>query len=372
MVSSNHPGSDSILQCRNFAALVDAGFPPNEIRDVLRQRDHYRVFTIPKANGTERIIEDPSDATREVLHAVRLRYHELGLDAKLSRHAVGFRPNRSVMSATDIVRARFQGGSSNRPIFKTAWVATQDLSDAFHSISERQVNELLRKHMDLNGFARRLATRAMTRNGRLAVGSPASPEMLNLYLIDMDKRIFDLCTTHGIAYARYADDLTFFGEHSHQTANGNRKTTKRSWWTWFLNQVREIIKDEGMTPHAEKSALKKVSGPRSEPSAEVLGHTVRGPGKTAPTRETKRRARAARHRFRMAGFDIKEGETGERFLRHMQEVPQELREAQGLLAWLYLTEGRKPKAARGIRRRDGPTKPPKRHKDRKDRRVALV
>lgn len=340
LAKTQPPGADAaILQCRNFSELQeDQSTPPRtEMRRILEQRRHYRVFSIPKADGSRREIEDPSEATRVVADAVRKRYDQMGMDATLSRHAVGFRPGRSVMDATSVVRARLSNGSR----MKYQWCLTQDLEDAFHSITEPQVRGMLRDDLQLSGFPLHLATRALTRQGRLAVGSPASPELLNLHLRRMDERLTDLASRHNAVYTRYADDLTFLGEGQHWTGH-RHKTTSRSWWTWFAKQVRRIIREEGMAPHPAKSSLTKFDGPRSAPSAEVLGHTVRKKGNTAPTRRTKRRARAARHRFRMAGYRLKgERDTGKSFLSSVsdQEALHSLQEAQGLLAWNFLTKG---------------------------------
>lgn len=339
LVESNLPGAAAhILQCRDLSELPDGGPSTTEMVNVLRQRGHYRVFTIPKSNGSERIIEDPSAATRVVLEGIRQRWRELELDKSLSRHAVGFRPAKSVMDASSVVRARTSHGTR---AVKVAWVFTQDLKDAFHSVTERQVRNMLRQDMGFTGFPLHLATRAMTRRGRLAVGSPASPEFLNLHLREMDRDLAALAKRHGVTYARYADDLTFYGEASHLTDKGRRKRTKRSWWTWFAKQARRIIEGAGMTPHPGKSSLTKIEGPKAAPAAEVLGHTVRAGGRTAPTRKTKRRARAARHRFTRAGFaPLKPWDTGR---EHLALVAPDLRvtlqEAQGLLAWHFLTRG---------------------------------
>ena len=47
--------------------------------------------------------------------------------------------------------------------------------------------------------------------GILAQGSPTSPKLSNLILINLDKRLTGLANKYGLNYSRYADDITFSG-----------------------------------------------------------------------------------------------------------------------------------------------------------------
>jgi retron-type reverse transcriptase len=50
-------------------------------------------------------------------------------------------------------------------------------------------------------------------DGKLPQGAPTSPQLANLVFLPCDGQIVNLAERHGVAYSRYADDLTFSADH---------------------------------------------------------------------------------------------------------------------------------------------------------------
>src|ERR1035438_3508196 len=47
------------------------------------------------------------------------------------------------------------------------------------------------------------------RHSHLTMGAPTSPTLSNILCFDMDSKLSDACSKHGVSYTRYADDLFF-------------------------------------------------------------------------------------------------------------------------------------------------------------------
>nr|CRY95695.1 hypothetical protein [uncultured prokaryote] len=292
---------------------------------VLRSSGHYSLFTIPKADGSERKIYNPSLAVRLVADAL-LRTLPKPLNELLHRNAIGFRKGMSVFLGAREAKAKDRKGN---PLFRVHWVFNQDLKDAFLRVSKKTVRRILRKYWKIKGFWLHLATNSLCLDDHLTVGNPLSPVILNLYLKEMDEELTKLAADHGLTYVRYADDMTFKAQAKRVVPkSGKRKVVTRSWFAWFKKQVRRIVEGKtSMILHPKKSKVIKIAGHKAQESAEILGFIVRNRGgslKPSPKRKTRRRARAARHRYERAGLPVAPPKEGS---------PKALLEAWGILTW---------------------------------------
>ena len=49
-------------------------------------------------------------------------------------------------------------------------------------------------------------------DGGLPIGAPTSPAIANLVMLPVDRALAKVAARHGVAYTRYADDLTLSGD----------------------------------------------------------------------------------------------------------------------------------------------------------------
>jgi len=104
-----------------------------------------------------------------------------------------------------------------------AYLSLFDIEDCYPSIGPQRVAAALQRV----GFKRDIAwvlTRIATVHGELPQGAPTSPAVLNLVMLDIDRKISRVATNAGLAYTRYADDLCLSGgRRTHRLA----KTAER-------------------------------------------------------------------------------------------------------------------------------------------------
>jgi RNA-directed DNA polymerase len=197
------------------------------------QLSHYHYRTLPKTNGTERIIEAPKPRLKAIQALILTEI----LD-KIPAHpaAHGFRKGRSILT--------YVAPHSAQPT-----VLKMDLQDFFPGISGARIQTLFRTAgypesvADLLGG---LCTNAIPgstslyRRPHLPQGAPTSPSLANLCAYRLDCRLDGLAQSIGANYTRYADDLAFSGD-----ANFER----------FLLHVAAIATEEGFTVNHRKTRL---------------------------------------------------------------------------------------------------------------------
>lgn len=203
---------------------------------------HYRRFAMPKKTGGERIISAPMPRVK------RLQYWVLdNILAKVPLHtaAHGFIPGRSIVS-------------NAQPHVGKAVVINLDLKNFFPSISLPRIKGVFREL----GYSEQLATTlglvctetpveevsvdgekffVATGDRALPQGAPSSPALTNILCRRLDASVQSCAAKLGFAYTRYADDLTFSGD-----AAARKRAGKLLW------RVKQIIADEGFTPHPDK------------------------------------------------------------------------------------------------------------------------
>lgn len=157
-----------------------------------RSEYYYRICTIPKKSGGERILACPSATLKAVqgwiLHTILNPLH-------VSDVCKGFVRKKSILhNAIPHIRANA--------------VMSMDIDNFFPSISAKRIYWVFTSA----GYGRTAAgllTSLTTYKGALPQGAPTSPKLSNLVCHRMDARISGYTGKCGIIYTRYADDLTF-------------------------------------------------------------------------------------------------------------------------------------------------------------------
>ena len=156
----------------------------------------YHRYPLRTRNRRPRWIEAPTP----LLKAVQRRLLERLL-YQVHPHATahGFYPGRSILT-----NASSHAGK--------AWVLSCDLKDFFPSTKQAMVETVLNRFHGCGTEARAAVLRLVCRRGALPQGAPTSPHLANLAFLDGDEQLSDLGDAHGLAYTRYADDMTFSGD----------------------------------------------------------------------------------------------------------------------------------------------------------------
>jgi hypothetical protein len=295
--------------------LADAlGITIPQLRRMAYHRDaamtlHYRRFTIPKRDGTERPIWAPlpklKAAQRWILHHIVERLPVHGA-------AHGFLVGRSTLT---------NAATHTDP----GLVLKMDVKDFFPTVTLKRVKGVFRRAGYREGIATLLAL-ICTESPReivqlegktyyvslgprcLPQGAPTSPALTNALCLRLDRRLAGLAAKLGWRYTRYADDMTFSRLAG---AEGPPRLGA------LLGCVRRIVEAEGFAVHPEKTRVHRTGGRQS-----VTGLVVNGGGPRVP-REVRRMLRAAAHNLK-AGKPLPEGETLARLM--------------GYAAYVYMTD----------------------------------
>lgn len=252
----------------------DFGMLPGQLASIIKTAPlRYKVFTIPKRDGTPRTIAQPA---REVKAIQRWLINELRPQLPIHDAATAYEPGTSIKKNAEIhVRSRF--------------ILKMDFSNFFPSISA----EALRLHLELhcgNRYSlsdRHSIVRACTwlperlSALQLCIGAPSSPLLSNSVMYEFDCAVAEKARSEGVAYSRYADDITFsstergvLAQYSHFVDETLRQLT-----------YPKIAVNGRKTVHASRAGRRVVTGLILTPD-----------GKISVGRDRKRLARSMFHR----------------------------------------------------------------------------
>jgi RNA-directed DNA polymerase len=270
---------------------------------------HYVAFAIPKRSGGERIIHAPKRKLKAILRTLdKLLVSKL----PVSEHAHGFVKGRSI-------------ATNARPHVGKPMVVRFDIKDCFPTLHFGRVRGLLIALGYSYPVAATLAV-LMTEAPRQPVeaegklyqtpigprvcvqGAPTSPGLCNALLLRLDRRLAGLAKKRGLAYTRYADDLTFSGPEAE---------IKK-----LLGLVPKIAAEEGVPINPEKTRIMRQAG--RQVVAGVIVNKDMG-----LSRQTRRKLRAALHQGAKGGKAASASLDGKLAYLHMLNPDQaaRLREA---------------------------------------------
>ncbi|RQU41566.1 RNA-directed DNA polymerase [Burkholderia cenocepacia] len=252
----------------------DLGMLPGQLANIIKTAPlRYKVFTIPKRDGTRRTIAQPA---REVKAIQRWLINELRPQLPIHDAVMAYEPGTSIKKNAEMhLRSQF--------------ILKMDFSNFFPSISA----EALRLHLELHCGNRysladrhsivRACTWAPERAPtlQLCIGAPSSPLLSNSVMYEFDCAIAQKAKSEGVTYTRYADDITF-------------SATERGILAPYFIFVKEMLQqlaypkitiNERKTVHASRAGRRVVTGLILTPD-----------GKISVGRDRKRLARSMFHR----------------------------------------------------------------------------
>ncbi|WP_437989274.1 reverse transcriptase domain-containing protein [Sorangium sp. So ce145] len=156
--------------------------------------NNYRTFEVPKKAGGHRLIEAPIGP----LAALQRRIADvLAQLYRVPFCAHGFLSNRSIVT------------NASRHVARSE-ILNIDLKDYFHSVTFPRLRGALKAPpYSLSEPVATAIAHACCHKGRLPQGAPTSPIASNIVFRSLDREIAKLLKHSGVAYTRYADDLSF-------------------------------------------------------------------------------------------------------------------------------------------------------------------
>lgn len=173
-------------------------------------KKRYVTFTIKKKSGDDRTINAPVLGLKVILRALNLVLQAV---SRPHEAATGFVPGKSIVD-----NAKKHVGHH--------YVYNIDLKDFFHSFDLNRVKLSFqgapfyfnKEREPLAFLLASLMTHPFSVEDEekrvLPQGSPTSPTMTNIVCRKLDRRLSGLAKRFNIVYSRYADDITFSGNHS--------------------------------------------------------------------------------------------------------------------------------------------------------------
>lgn len=246
----------------------------------VQRMNHYKTFYIEKSSGGQRRIDAPKSLMKKTQ---RLILEKLLMHVPLNDSVHGFTKARSIKTNASV----HQGHKI---------IINVDLADFFPSINFYRVRGMFEQFGYSGVVASLLASictasqvEKIATNGKvfyaseaiksLPQGAPTSPYISNIIAYSLDKRLLGLARRYNLEYTRYADDISFSGDHLDNLGQ-------------FLGKVRYIIQDEDFQLNPKKLRVL-----RPNTRQEVTGLVTND--KIQPYRKWRRQLRAELHYLKM-------------------------------------------------------------------------
>lgn len=184
-----------LLNIINQKTLIEK----EQILDVANKAStSYNRFSIPKKDGSCRIIYQPSMAVSSLQKVV---YDNILIKLPVHEACYAYRKSISLKDHAIVHQ-------------HAKYLLRMDLRDFFESITrsdvERFSEDVISKVFpDFNESDYKLLANIICRKDKITIGSVSSPALSNAICYKLDEKISRIAKYHGVKYTRYADDLFF-------------------------------------------------------------------------------------------------------------------------------------------------------------------
>lgn len=175
-----------------------SGMSPGRIQRIqLNASKMYKTYAIPKRDGSDRVISQPTPELKAVQ-----RWLARGIFERLpvSPCATAYKKGASIRSNAEAHRT-------------SAFTLHLDFKDYFPSFSHGHVTRYLSEHTRLNRDDILFCSDIVCRYGYLTIGAPSSPSVTNTLMYSFDALVEEWCIKHGLIYTRYADDINISAKY---------------------------------------------------------------------------------------------------------------------------------------------------------------
>jgi RNA-directed DNA polymerase len=259
----------------------------------------YKSYKIRKASGGWRDVSQPTPAVKLLQRFLITReFNDLPLHtaATAYRNKIGLAENV-------------------KPHLAHRFLLKMDFKEFFPSLRPADFRFLISKdqarlreysEQDLRDLVRILFKATPNEeNLRLAIGAPSSPHISNVLLYELDTAIQALCDNRGIAYTRYADDLSFSTSEpgllkDHEAAITELVSSHR-WPKLMLNEAKTV-----------HTSIKR--------GRRITGLVINNDGEISVGRERMRKLRAEIHAYAQKKLNEEETKTLKGYVSFLNSV----------------------------------------------------
>lgn len=261
---------------------VGTGLPLSDLaRIVLTAPRRYKVYQIPKRDGTLRTIAQPSRELKIVQHFLLRNYLN---KYRVHRCAMGYVKGRNILENA-------QTHSGDDVILKL------DFKDFFPGIKADDWRRYVLRHRDGPLKKADIAITTLiffwgmrTAEPRcLSIGAPTSPILSNILLYKLDEKLSTLADSRGVSYTRYADDITVSARNVRRILSFERAIRRE---VGRLRSPKLVFNDDKRgVYHSGQRRL-------------VTGLVLTPDGNVSIGRDRKREISALLHRFSLEQLDL--------------------------------------------------------------------
>ncbi len=191
---------------------------------VTNKHMYYREFKIPKASGGYRQISAPNEYLKDILRKLN---DEVYFKVPRSKLAYGYVKGVKPIDAVAV--------HTNKKI-----VCKIDIHDFFGTTNTSKIKRSMMKHMGYSQDVAYVLAVLATLNGKMPQGSPTSPAISNLVMIDFDKELQKELPEWSIS--RYVDDVIM---------STNELTDPFE----AIDKVRKLLKKHGYKVNEKKTKV---------------------------------------------------------------------------------------------------------------------
>lgn len=208
----------------------------------------YKIYTIPKKSGGQRVIAQPAKETKFIQQwlienlFVKLPVHDC---ATAYKNGASIKLNALPHKANDyVVKLDFKDFFTSIKVTDLAQHFSKYLGNEFNEIELMLISQISCIKFD---DQEKLC---------LSIGAPSSPLLSNSILYEFDCLVHDWCKRMGFTYTRYADDLTF---------STNKKNISREVETEIRSILRKLtypklLLNDKKTTHVSKKYQRRITG----------------------------------------------------------------------------------------------------------------
>lgn len=185
------------LNLARVSRKIQASYPAKE---------RFHAYHIPKKSGGYRLIEEPIES---VMNCLRQAKDFLEKEMKFHPHPSAF---AYVENTGTLDALKKHQEAENK------WFLKLDFHNFFGSTTKNLLMEklwnlypfcLMKNEIVFKASMEEIFCLAFAADGHLPQGTPLSPLITNICMLDSDFYLDAYCENHGIVYTRYADDLLF-------------------------------------------------------------------------------------------------------------------------------------------------------------------
>ncbi len=198
------------------------------------QNAQYQTFTIPKADGGQRVIDTPCEALKGIQRT---------LQDYLQAVYYQIRPrcvHGAIITAADENKPRNLLTNAKAHVGKKHFLHI-DFKNFFHTVKKEQVATMFAsKPFNFPSKIVFLLTELVCYQKRLPMGTSTSGIVANLCLLELDQQLQDLASKNGWTYTRFIDDVTFSSKNKFTAPQKEAIRSAISSANLFINEEKWV------------------------------------------------------------------------------------------------------------------------------------